>query len=972
MVFKVKKLWIFLSTLLIACLLFIGFGMSNKEVAASSLSESFGNDSSYFYSWKNGSGLEKGKDKRIVPHSEIVTDSNEVSTENSNGYRTSVYKIEEDSTLSFSVSIETAGLYSLTFDYYSLTENILPIKYSMKINGEVPYSELTQLILKTFWTYDDFKTDRYGNELGLNQKQVYSWNRSIFDDASGLNDGTLEIPLKSGTNKIEIEMTQGSFLLGEIYISPIEEEVSYSDYLNLHDNNSVNKKIYSIESENLEYKNNANIQVTASRDLSAEPLTFIYDKINVVDGSTFNDMGSEITYKVNVDEAGYYKLAIKSMQNEFKNKSSFLYVKVNGEIPFKEASKISIGYSSKFKNNILGDYLYYLEKGENSISIGLSALNIRSIYLEIKDLSLEINNLGLDIVELTGNNSDSNRDWDLKEYIPDAEERLLKWKEQIKGYVGALNELNGTKKNSLETQYLNNALKNIDKILEDLNELPYRLSLLNKDSGSITYFLSQVIENLNSSPITIDKLYVYTENAKLKKATKNIFFLTWKSFSRFVAGLFKNKYDDKDNKNEVTVWVERPRQYVDVMQMLTDSKFTPETGIKVKFSVLSDESKLLLANASNQQPDIAMNLNAFLPYQYAIRDALVNFRSFPDYKEVFDRFYYQSYVQYIFEDGIYAVPETQNFQIMFYRKDVFDSLGVPVPKTWDDVIAILPELQRYGMNFYTPLSQNMSFKIFNATLPYLLQRGVSIYTEDGLSPNLDTIEAVNAIEFMCDLYNIYSLPTEAGSFYNEFRTSSHPIGIGDINNYIQLTCAAPEISGLWGVENFPGTVREDGTTNYSVPGLSQPIIMFKKSDLKNEAWGWIKWWMEEETQLEYEELLTTSYGEEYMWNSANMNALSKSLIAPQAKAVILKQINNLKNIEMVPGYYMMEQELSNIWNKAALGGGSVRDAIDSAMITITREMNRKNMEFGYMDTSYNKIKGCKTDIEALLKEWGLI
>ena len=31
----------------------------------------------------------------------------------------------------------------------------------------------------------------------------------------------------------------------------------------------------------------------------------------------------------------------------------------------------------------------------------------------------------------------------------------------------------------------------------------------------------------------------------------------------------------------------------------------------------------------------------------------------------------------------------------YYRKDILGSLGIPVPHTWNEVIEILPELQRY-------------------------------------------------------------------------------------------------------------------------------------------------------------------------------------------------------------------------------------------------------------------------------------
>ena len=40
---------------------------------------------------------------------------------------------------------------------------------------------------------------------------------------------------------------------------------------------------------------------------------------------------------------------------------------------------------------------------------------------------------------------------------------------------------------------------------------------------------------------------------------------------------------------------------------------------------------------------------------------------------------------YIYEGGVYAVPETQNFDMLFYRTDVFAELGLTPPETWEAV-----------------------------------------------------------------------------------------------------------------------------------------------------------------------------------------------------------------------------------------------------------------------------------------------
>ena len=40
-------------------------------------------------------------------------------------------------------------------------------------------------------------------------------------------------------------------------------------------------------------------------------------------------------------------------------------------------------------------------------------------------------------------------------------------------------------------------------------------------------------------------------------------------------------------------------------------------------------------------------------------------------------------------DQVYALPDQQEFPMMFYRKDILTELGLDIPRTWDDIYRIL-------------------------------------------------------------------------------------------------------------------------------------------------------------------------------------------------------------------------------------------------------------------------------------------
>jgi hypothetical protein len=64
------------------------------------------------------------------------------------------------------------------------------------------------------------------------------------------------------------------------------------------------------------------------------------------------------------------------------------------------------------------------------------------------------------------------------------------------------------------------------------------------------------------------------------------------------------------------------------MQQIIDSEFTEESGIQVKLSLMPDENKLILANAANRPPDIALGVSHWIPYEFAIRNASLDLRQF--------------------------------------------------------------------------------------------------------------------------------------------------------------------------------------------------------------------------------------------------------------------------------------------------------------------------------------------------------
>jgi ABC-type glycerol-3-phosphate transport system substrate-binding protein len=216
-----------------------------------------------------------------------------------------------------------------------------------------------------------------------------------------------------------------------------------------------------------------------------------------------------------------------------------------------------------------------------------------------------------------------------------------------------------------------------------------------------------------------------------------------------------------------------------------------------------------------------------------------------------------------------------------------------------------------------------------------------------LRTGLGSDESIAAIRFMAEQFTVYGMPLTAVSFYDSFRNGTLPVGVSNVEAYIKLYTAAPEIEGLWGIALYPANVLPDGRQLRHATGSAQTCIMLADTDKPRESWEFLKWWMSTETQVEFARQLMMNYGREYLWYTANVEAFRYLPIPEEHKDVILAQWEWLREPVKLPGTYMQERELSNAWNRIVFNGVNPRVAIDTAVVTINREMARKMEELGY-------------------------
>lgn len=862
-------------------------------------------------------------------------------------------RLQRGDSLQITFTIPESGEYNLAFDAVTTAESSIP-EAQVSINGDFPTSDFQRLAFPVFYrnSSDQFPKDRYGNDALIPQERDIRWSTVWARDVEFSEPYPLRVNLPAGEHRLNFTLSEGEIYLGSIHIVPFVPYPDYAQYLASQSAAGTSGISITLEAELPVYKNETSVRPVPDRGVTVTPYDTYCLLMNTLGGESWNLSGSTVYYEVEVPEDGLYAITLRALQNSRGNFTVFRRITVNGEVPFEELNAVPFPYSADWLDVPLGGetpYQIFLHQGVNVI--GIEATN--SPYLRaietIQEALLDINDLALEVRRLTGNQRDVFREWVISDYIPDIDERLNTIAQNLIDDKDALLAIDpGGASPEIMTYQM--AIDNLLFLAEDPDQIPIYLSRLSEGTGSAAQQLASLLPLLQEQPLALDKIYIHSPDVVVQTPAPPFYVSIFEDFKRFLNSFQPDPYQTIGaDENELEVWVNRPRQYVNLMQMMADSIFTPQTGIRVKFSIMPDESKLILANAANTQPDVALGVSTNIPYELAIRNALYDLRSFPDFDSYISRFSPGALLGYIINDSVYAIPETQDFWVTFYRQDILDSLGIPIPQTWDEVISILPELQRYGMNYNTALSSGSGQKGYLATAPYLFNYGAQLYSNDGFSTGLQSEEAIAAIEFMADSFTIYGMPLTTASFYQSFRDGNVPIGISNAETYIKLTSAAPELAGLWNIDLYPATVLADGTENRWATGSAQTGIIFQNTNMPDEAWQFLQWWMSTETQTSFQEQLMLNYGREYLWFSANIEAFSQLDIPDEHREAILQQWQWVQEPVRLPGSYMQERELSNVWNRIVFDGVNARVAIDRAIITINREITRKMEEFGYLE-----------------------
>lgn len=864
---------------------------------------------------------------------------------------------EEREYFEWTAEIPQDGLYEISIDYYPLGGTSNPIQRSIMIDGEIPFEEAYNIYFNRVWKdREEPGVNNIGDDVRPRQIEEEIWQTVSLTDHQGMYSEPFKFYFSKGRHKIRLIYVEEPMAIYGIYIKSPEVISSYEEVLNEY-----KQKGYKNSSQTVTFQAENNVaeksDPTIRRENDSDPLTYpvstTYRKLNIMGGWRWRKGNQSITWKFNVPEDGLYKIGMRAGQWYGDGLPVYRQVSIDGQVPFAELSEYKFEYNKKWQINTIGNsngdpYLFYLEKGEHELTMTVKMGPLREIIESIYEDTLLLSKVIRQIVMLTGVEPDVNFEYDLDKSIPDLLENLAKLSSNMKEKSEVL-KLISTKSPAMANNFLMIS-DQMEKMANKPETIPLKLNDLNNALNNLgTWSLS-----LQDHPLAIDCFMAGPADAKWENRQANILqklVATWRNFIISFTKDYDNigsVYEDQIETNEVIdVWVSRGKEWAEIIKEMADEDFTSNTGIGVKINVIpggqldaGTVNVLLLSICSGKAPDVALSVNSSSPVEFAIRDAVVDLSQFEDFNHVKDRFLPKIMIPFQYNGGVYALPETMIFKALFYRKDIIDELGIEIPDTWDDLYQhVLPVLYQHGMQFYAAADLST----------FLFQRSGGYYKDDGKKSALDSPEAYQAFREFTELYTNYNLPITA-NFFNRMRQGEMPMGIGDYNLYVQLSVAAPELSGRWEIAPLPGHITEDGKINRSTGGItSSSDIILQQSNKKNESWQFLKWWTSDDIQAQFGRELEALMGVQARWNTANVDAFTSLPWNKQHLKVIREQWEWATEMPVVLGGYFTARHTSNAWNRIVLGEMNVRDSLELAVKDINRELRSKQAEYGFIE-----------------------
>jgi ABC-type glycerol-3-phosphate transport system substrate-binding protein len=887
---------------------------------------------------------------------------------------------EDHGYIEWTVNVPQAGFYNIELMYYPVQGKGITIEREISINGEGLFEGANALAFHRMWTDSrSFLKDEQGNEIRPSQVETPRWRTVYLNDSLGYELQPYKFYFQEGDNTIRLSSIAEPMAIAYLRLCQAEDPRPYSELANEYARKGYKPAtdvLIKVQGESAAYRSSPSLfAISDQGDPTVEPYHPAEIRLNSIGGYRWSVPGDWVTWEFTVPEDGLYQIAIKGKQDMNRGTFSNRRILVDGKVVCAELKSVRFNYSSRYEMTRLGTahqdepFLIYLSEGTHEITMEAVLGDLAPLVSLTEQTLYELTSIYRSIIMITSQSPDPLRTYQLDKRVPNLLERLRTQAEAMNWMAKEFEILTGQRGGHIST------LVDIALMLSRMADQPDSIpKILNEYRDGIGN-LGTWVMNTRSQPLQIDYIVVASPEKKMPRAAPTLFEALAHEIRAFIASftydytnvgnireisdIEDTKRSSKDDPNTIKVWIGLGRDHGQILKQMIEDSFTPETGIKVELELIDNMGALLVpATIAGTNPDIALGAANL---DLAFRGAVADLTQFEDFEEVSKRFMKSALHPYRFRDAVWALPEVQSFPMLFYRKDVLAELGLEVPQTWDELLAILPELQNNHLEF--GMTPNMW------TLAMLLyQQEVAFYKEDCIAVNWDSEVAIQTFKWICELYTQSGLPLTY-NFINRFRTGEMPLAIANYGEFNTLTVFAPELRGLWGMAPIPGTRQPDGTINRAASvdngvlqmsvqstntglTIAQPTgatgsIILERSTKKQQAWEFLKWWTRTDTQVRFGREMEALIGAAARWATANVEAMQLLPWSTGDGQNLLEQWQWIEGLPPVIGQYYVSRQFDWMFRAVVLEHRPIRESVLDYTREINLEITRKREELGF-------------------------
>ncbi len=891
------------------------------------------------------------------------SDNAEVNVGSYEGKDNVVVWSNQEGQLDFSVDVAAAGAYNIEVCYFPITGGNTTTEMSVLLDGESPFDTATRVSFPRIWhsAYAITPNER-DNETRPPQKEMPQWVTTPLNDADGLFNEPLYFYLDAGKHTISFSSEKASVAIAYVKLYQYEPAPAYSKPSEGELNANASAEAIRLQGENYAYTNSQTIFPTYDRgtylteDHTGNYSHPVKERYNTVGDGTWDSANQMITWEMDVPQTGYYKIGIKGRQDVMRGLYSNRRLYIDGEVPSQPFEQIKFNYDSDWlmvtPTDESGEPAYvYLEAGKHTLSLEAIPGEIGESMRRLDAIVYEANQYYRQILMITGPNPDKYTDYYVHKEIPELLgvcSRLSSALRVEQEIIEGLSNQTGS-----EATALARLADVFDRCVNKPNKIPTYIS--NSSIKDNITSVSSWMREYRDQPLEIDYIEVVPASKNFTSVKENFFKSVSFAVKAFVGSFFEDYTVLSDSTaDSIIVWCGLGRDQTTVVKELT-SEFTRTTGVDVSINLV--QGTIMEAVLAGKGPDVAMFVGGEFPVNLAIRDLVLPLDEMEGFDEVASRFQETALVHYTYDDRVYGIPISRTFPMMFYRKDMLAEIGInEPPETWDDLIDMLPAIQRKYMQPGLILPGNVngtavapSTEVGHTFALLMLQNGENYYNEDQTATTFDSVAAVTAFDTWTKFYTTYNFDQTYDAF-TRFRTGEAPIVIQNYNTfYNQLNVAAPEIKGLWDFCSVPGTLREDGTVSHAANSSGSGFIVLKDCKNIDGAWEYIKWFTSSDTMVAYGQNVEGVMGPLGRFDSANVEALQRLNWSKSDLEKINAQLNELDEIPIIPSSYVVTRSIMNAFRAVVNDSENARETIRWYNKDINAEITRKRRNLGLDD-----------------------